>query len=254
MKPTAARVYLPPDANCFLSTMAHCLKSKNYVNLMVGSKQPSAVFLSPEEAENHCRAGGSTWSTFSTDGGLDPDVVLVGIGAELTFEVIAAAALLKEKAPYLRVRVCNVTDLMILEADTAHPHGLTDQAFESLFTADRPIHFNYHGYARELKGLLFERPNLGRITIGSYKEEGSTTTPFNMQLLNETSRYHVAIAAVKGAAKRNAQVALKLHELISSLEGEIRETQRYILNEKTDPAYLQDVGSLKVDTSSLSEG
>ena len=111
LKPDAARVYFPPDANTFLSTMTHCLQSKNYVNLMVGSKQPSAVYLSAEEAENHCRAGGSIWKFASTEGGLNPDVVLVGIGPELTFEVIAAADLLKSKCPELRVRVINVTDL-----------------------------------------------------------------------------------------------------------------------------------------------
>lgn len=254
LKPTAARVYLPPDANCFLSTMTHCLQSKNYVNLMVGSKQPSAVFLSADEAENHCRAGGSVWPTYSTDKGLNPDVVLVGIGAELTFEVIAAAALLRQKCPSIRVRVVNVTDLMILEKSTTHPHGLTDEAFDSLFTHDRPIHFNYHGYANELKGLLFGRPNMDRITIASYMEEGSTTTPFNMMLLNETSRYHVAIAAVKGASKRNEKVQVMLHELVSEFTGEIKKTQDFIMKEKTDPAYLNDVGNLKVDTSSLSEG
>ena len=254
LKPTAARVYLPPDANCFLSTMAHCLQSKNYVNLMVGSKQPSAVFLSADEAEKHCHAGGSIWPTYSTDGGLNPDVVLVGIGAELTFEVIAAADLLRQRAPELRVRVVNITDLMILEPRTAHPHGLTTEAFDSLFTEDRSIHFNYHGYANELKGLIFGRPNLDRVTIASYKEEGSTTTPFNMMLLNETSRFHVAMAAVKGAAKRNEKVQMRLHELVSGFEGDIKKTVDFIVREKTDPEYLNDVGSLKVDTSSLSEG
>lgn len=254
LKPNAARVYLPPDANCFLSTMAHCLQSKDYVNLMVGSKQPSAVFLSADEAENHCRAGASIWKTYSTDGGIDPDAVLVGIGAELTFEVIAAAALLREKVPELRVRVVNVTDLMILEEDTVHPHGLSKDAFESLFTSDRAVHFNYHGYQSEIRGMLFGRPNMDRMTIECYREEGSTTTPFNMLLLNHVSRYHVAIAAIKGAAKRNSKVQMRLHELVSELDGEIKKTQEFIMKEKTDPDYLNDVGKLKVDTSSLSEG
>lgn len=151
LKPDAARVYFPPDANTFLSTMAHCLQSKNYVNLMVGSKQPSAVFLSADEAENHCRAGASVWRFASTEDGMDPDAVLVGIGAELTLEVIAAAELLRQKTPELRVRVVNVTDLMILGASSSHPHTLTDEAFDALFTSDVPIHFNYHGYANELK-------------------------------------------------------------------------------------------------------
>ena len=233
LKPTAARVYFPPDANTFLSTVAHALASKNYVNLMVGSKQPSAVFLSAEEAENHCRAGGSTWRFASTDEGLDPDVVLCGVGAELTFEVIAAAALLKKKTPGLRVRVVNVTDLMILGAESSHPHALTHDDFDSLFTEDKPIHFNYHGYAQELKGLLFGRPNMDRVSIASYMEEGSTTTPFNMMLVNQTSRFHVAKAAIRGAAKRNEKVRLRLHELISELEHEIVETTRVIIETKT---------------------
>ncbi|KAK4939041.1 hypothetical protein LTR10_020615 [Elasticomyces elasticus] len=254
LKPSAARVYLPPDANTFLSTMAHCLQSKSYVNLMVGSKQPSAVFLSAEEAENHCRAGASVWKFASTDGGLDPDVVLVGIGAELTFEVIAAAVLLKDKVPNLRVRVVNVTDLMILGASSSHPHSLTDEDFDALFTADVPIHFNYHGYANELKGLLFGRPNTGRISIASYNEEGSTTTPFNMMLVNETSRYHVAIQAVKGAAKRNEKVRLHLHETVSELKGMISGTQKFIVEQKTDPDYINDIGDFSIDTASLSEG
>lgn len=233
LKPTAARVYFPPDANTFLSTVAHCLQSKNYVNLMVGSKQPSAVFLTPEQAENHCRAGLSVWKFASTDDGLDPDVVLVGIGTELTFEVIAAADLLKQKVPELRVRTINVTDLMVLEPESSHPHSLTNEAFDAIFTEDRPIHFNYHGYANELKGLLFGRPNMHRVSIASYMEEGSTTTPFNMMLLNETSRYHVAIRAVKGAAKRNERVRVRLHELTSELEGMVKRTQEYIVANKT---------------------
>ena len=233
LKPAAARVYLPPDANTFLSTVAHCFKSKNYVNLMVGSKQPSAVFLSADEAENHCRAGGSIWKFASTDDGLNPDVVLVGIGSEITFEVIAAAYLLKKRVPELRVRVVNVTDLMILGAESTHPHALTDTDFDALFTEDAAVHFNYHGYANELKGMLFGRPNMQRVSIASYMEEGSTTTPFNMMLLNQTSRFHVAIKAVQGGAKRNEKVKLRMHELVSELNHEILETQKYIVEAKT---------------------
>lgn len=253
LKPDAARVYFPPDANTFLSTMAHCLQSKNYVNLMVGSKQPSAVFLSADEAENHCRAGASVWKFASTEEGMNPDVVLVGIGAELTLEVIAAAELLRKKSPELRVRVVNVTDLMILGAYSSHPHALTDEAFDALFTSDVPIHFNYHGYANELKGLLFGRPNMHRVSIASYNEEGSTTTPFNMMLLNRTSRYDVAIQAVKGAARRNDRVRLQLHELVSELNGLIKETQKFIVEKKTGTVALRarfhswDQGLIKND-------
>ena len=233
LKPTAARVYLPPDANTFLSTMAHCLQSKDYVNLMVGSKQPSAIFLSAEEADKHCQAGASVWKFASTEYGLDPDVVIVGIGSELTFEVVAAADILKRKAPELRVRTVNVTDLMVLDCESTHPHAMSNTAFDSLFTEEQPIHFNYHGYAAELKGLLFGRPNMHRVSIASYMEEGSTTTPFNMMLLNETSRFHVAIRAITGAAKRNEKVRMRLHELTSELMGEIRQTQEFIVKNKT---------------------
>jgi xylulose-5-phosphate/fructose-6-phosphate phosphoketolase len=254
LKPTAARVYLPPDANTFLSTIPHCFQSKDYVNLIVGSKQPSAAFLSPEQAENHCRAGLSIWKFASTDNGLNPDVVIAGIGAELTFEVIAAADLLHQKVTELRVRAINVTDLMVLGTESSHPHSLTNEACDALFTEDKCIHFNYHGYANELKALLFGRPNMERVTIASYMEEGSTTTPFNMMLLNQTSRYHVAIQAIKGTAKHNEKVRVRLHELTSELEGMIKRTQEFIVANKTDPEDLNDVGSLRQDTSSLSEG
>ena len=233
LKPTAARVYLPPDANTFLSTISHCLQSKDYVNLMVGSKQPSAIFLSAEEADKHCQAGASVWKFASTEAGLDPDVVIVGIGSELTFEVVAAADILKRKVPELRVRTVNVTDLMVLDCESTHPHAMSNIAFDSLFTEEQPIHFNYHGYAAELKGLLFGRPNMHRVSIASYMEEGSTTTPFNMMLMNETSRFHVAIRAITGAAKRNEKVRMRLHELTSELMGEIRQTQEFIVKNKT---------------------
>ncbi|EFE35638.1 uncharacterized protein ARB_05682 [Trichophyton benhamiae CBS 112371] len=235
LKPNAARVYLPPDANTFLSTLSHCLQSKNYVNLMIGSKQPTQIYLSAEEAETHCRAGGSTWGFASTDGGLDPDVVLVGIGTEVTFEVIQAAAILRKLVPDLRVRVVNVTDLMILGSERSHPHSLSDETFDALFTADRPIHFNYHGYETELKGLLFGRPRVDRITIGCYMEEGSTTTPFDMMLLNRVSRFHVAKAAVLGGSRRNEKVRIRQQELLTTLEHEIRSARKYIIENHKAP-------------------
>lgn len=227
-KPAAARVYLPPDANTFLTTFHHCLKSKNYINLMVGSKQPTPVYLTADEAENHCRAGASVWKFCSTDGGLDPDVVLVGIGVEVTFEVIRAAAILKERAPELRVRVINVTDLMVLGNEMAHPHALSNGSFDNLFTVDKPIHFNFHGYATELEGLLFGRPRIERATINGYMEEGTTTTPFDMMLVNRVSRFHVAQAGVRGAAMRNERIRIRQHELHAELENDMKETKRHI--------------------------
>jgi xylulose-5-phosphate/fructose-6-phosphate phosphoketolase len=252
LKPSAARVYLPPDAvscpskaqahlpypfdemlnleqNTFLSTAAHCLRSKNYVNLLIGSKQPVPTFLSPEEAEKHCRAGASIWKFCSTDSGLNPDIVLVGIGTELTFEVVSAASILQRLCPALRVRVVNVTDLMILEAETLHPHSLTTQEFESLFTGDRNVHFNYHGYAHEIRGLLFGRRGMGgRVSIECYREEGSTTTPFDMLIRNRVSRYHIMEAAIRGAAKWNQVVEAEMTGLLAEVRHQISKVQAYI--------------------------
>lgn len=196
---------------------------------MIGSKQPQQVFLSPEEADSHCKAGGSVCKFASTDGGLDPDVILVGIGSEIMFEVISAASLLREKVPYLKVWVINVTDLMILGTEGSHPYALTNEDFDALFTEDRPVHLNYHGYAGELKGLLFGRPNLHRVTIESYREEGSTMTPFDMMLRNHVSRYHVAEAAIRGAAIRNERVRIDQQVVLRRLRHQARKTQQYIL-------------------------
>lgn len=210
---------------------------------MVGSKQPAPVFLSAEEADSHCRAGASVWKFASTDEGLDPDVVLVGIGAEITFEVIEAAAMLRKIAPDLRVRVVNVTDLLILKHEGGHPHALTHDDFDGLFTADRPIHINYHGYGDEVKGLLFGRPNLDRISVESYNEEGSTTTPLDMMLRNRVSRYHVAEAAIKGGAVRNARVRMDMHKVISGIQHDLAKLQDYIMANGKDPADAYDTPS-----------
>lgn len=215
--------------------MAHCLRSVNYVNLMVGSKQPVPTFLSVEEADKHCQAGASIWKFASTEDGLNPDVVLVGIGCELMFEVVAAAAILRRKCPELRVRVVNVTDLMILESETLHPHSLSHADFDALFTPDRPIHFNYHGYSNEIKGLLFGRPKLDRVTIECYKEEGSTTTPFDMMLCNNVSRYHVMEAAIQGGAKHNPKVALEMTGLLAETRHQVSKVREYIMSVGKDP-------------------
>lgn len=208
---------------------------------MVGSKQPQPVFLSVEEADKHCQAGASVWKFASTDEGLNPDVVLVGIGSEIMFEVVVAAAILRRKCPQLRVRVVNVTDLMILEAETLHPHSLNDDEFSALFTKDKPIHINYHGYSHEIKGLLFGRPALSRVSIASYKEEGSTTTPFDMMLCNGVSRYHIMEAAIKGAAKTNEKVALDMLSLLGEVRHQVSKVQGYIMETGRDPEGTFDV-------------
>lgn len=208
---------------------------------MVGSKQPQPVFLSVEEADKHCQAGASIWKFCSTDDGLSPDVTLVGIGSELMFEVVVAAAMLRRLCPSLRVRVVNVTDLMILEAETLHPHSLTNAEFNTLFTSDKPIHFNYHGYSNEIKGLLFGRPKLDRISIACYKEEGSTTTPFDMMLRNGVSRFHVMEAAIKGGAQHNEKVALNMTSVLGEIRHQVSKVQDYIMATGKDPAGTFDV-------------
>lgn len=235
LKPTIGRVYLPPDANTFLSTLDHCLRSKNYVNLIIGSKAPQPVWLTAAESDAHCKAGASIWNFASTNNGIDPDVVLVGIGAELMFEVIAAAAYLRKIAPILAVRVVNVTDLMILGRDGSHPHSLTAEKFDEIFTPDRHIHFNYHGYANELQGLLFGRGNLDRITINSYDEEGSTTTPFDMVIRNRCSRYHVADVAIRAAAKTKLNLGLDMTSLTAQIHSDLIEVQKFIMEHGDDP-------------------
>jgi len=239
MKSSTVRVYLPPDGNCFLSTIHHCLQSRNYVNLMIASKHLTPIWLSLEEAQEHCMAGASVWKFCSTDNGVNPDVVLVGCGAEVTLEVIAAASMLKKDAPKLRIRVVNVTDLMILSRFNDHPHALSDLEFVSLFTEDRPVVFNFHGYPSAIKGLLFDRPcNHNRFAVHGYIAEGTTTTPFRMLTANHTSRYDIAIDALRRSVPVNPSVAVDAHRLIAKYQGEIRAHEHYILEQGKDPDHL----------------
>ncbi|KAL2020519.1 hypothetical protein VTK56DRAFT_8319 [Thermocarpiscus australiensis] len=174
-----------------LYTIHYCLQSTNKTNLVISSKQPTAIYLSPAKAAEHCRDGASIWhfastkdDTDSNTSTADPDVVLVGIGVEVTFETVKAAELLQALCPALRVRVVNVTDLMILVAESRHPHALSRARFVELFTADCPVLFNYHRYPTKLQGLLFSRPGLHRIDIAGYIKEGSITTPYGIMLVN----------------------------------------------------------------------
>ncbi len=239
-KPGFLRVYLPPDANCLLSTLDHCLRSRNYVNLVIANKAPAPVWLTLDEAIAHCRAGAGIWPWASTDGGLDPDVVLVGIGDLLTAEVLAAADLLRRDLPELRVRVVNVTDLLILERETVHPHGLDDALFQALFTADRPVVVNFHGYPSAVKQLLFGRGVGTRFTVNGYQEEGTTTTSFDMLVRNGASRYHLACQALRLAAPRNPHVALRATDRAQEYEYRLRDFNLYIREHGEDPPEIRD--------------
>lgn len=239
-KGETVRIYLPPDGNCLISTMNHCLKSKNYVNLVITDKLEMPQWLTMEEAVSHCRAGASVWKWASTDEGVDPDVVLVGIGDDMTVEILAAAQLLMEEIPALRLRVINVTDLLVIESESLHPHGLDEEMFEALFTSHCPVIFNFHGYPSALKQLLFHRGDTERFYINGYIEEGTTTTPFDMLVRNNASRYHIAKQAIRLASHTNPDVAAAAMEKISMLDYILRDHRRYIVENGDDPDFIKE--------------
>jgi xylulose-5-phosphate/fructose-6-phosphate phosphoketolase len=190
------RVYLPPDANCLLSVGDHCLRSRDYVNVIVAGKQPALDYLTIDEAVAHCTRGLGIWPWASNDDGEDPDVVLACAGDTPTLEALAAGAILRERLPELRVRFVNVVDLMRLQDEHEHPHGLSDAQFDALFTADRPVIFAYHGYPWLIHRLTYRRTNHRNLHVRGYKEEGTTTTPFDMVMLNDMDRYHLVIDVI----------------------------------------------------------
>ena len=210
-KAEAVRVYLPPDTNTLLSVADHCLRSRNYINVIVAGKQPALTFLPIEEAVAHCTRGVGLWDWASTGSGDDPDVVLAGAGDVPTIEVLAAATILRERLPDLRVRVVNVVDLMRLEPDTEHPHGLSDLDFDALFTTDRPVIFAFHGYPGLIHRLTYRRTNHINIHVRGYKEEGTTTTPFDMVMLNDLDRFHLVMDVIDRVPGL-AQSALSLRQ------------------------------------------
>src|SRR5437762_164011 len=190
------RVYLPPDANTLLSVADHCLRSRNYVNVIVAGKQPALSYLAMDEAIAHCTRGIGIWEWASNDESSEPDVVLGCCGDVPTLETLAATAILRARLPDLRLRVVNVVDLMRMQPDTQHPHGLSDKEFDSLFTVDRPVVFAYHGYPWLIHRLTYRRTNHGNLHVRGYKEEGTTTTPFDMVMLNDLDRFHLVIDVI----------------------------------------------------------
>jgi len=190
------RVYLPPDANTLLSVADHCLRSRHYVNVIVAGKQPALNYLTMDEAIIHCTRGLGIWDWASSDEGEEPDVVLGCCGDIPTLETVAAAAILRERLPDLKVRLVNVVDLMRLQPESEHPHGLSDGEFDALFTTNKPIVFAYHGYPWLIHRLTYRRTNHGNLHVRGYKEEGTTTTPFDMVMLNDLDRYHLVIDVI----------------------------------------------------------
>jgi xylulose-5-phosphate/fructose-6-phosphate phosphoketolase len=222
-KGTVSRIYLPPDANCLLAVADHCLRSRNYVNLIVIDKQPQLQWLGIDEAIAHCARGASAWPWASNDAGGPPDVVLAAAGDIPTLEVVAAAAWLRRHAPELRVRVVNVVDLMTLFPPAVHPHGMTEAAFTELFGRDTHVVFAFHGYQRAIHELLHGRPEPERFHVRGYVEEGTTTTPFDMVVRNAMSRYHLASEALRRAGRMRERAPA----LIEACQARLREHQAH---------------------------
>jgi xylulose-5-phosphate/fructose-6-phosphate phosphoketolase len=206
-KADVIRVYLPPDANTLLSVADHCLRSRDYVNVIVAGKQPALQYLDLDAAIKHCTAGIGIWEWASNDRGAEPDVVMASAGDVPTLETLAAVSLLRQQAPDLRVRVINVVDLMRLQPADQHPHGLSDRDFDALFTTDRPVIFAYHGYPWLIHRLTYRRTNHGNFHVHGYQEEGTTTTPFDMAVRNRIDRFHLMADVFDRVPKLSAVAA-----------------------------------------------
>lgn len=233
---SVSRIYLPPDANSLLSVADHCLRSRNYVNLIVIDKQPQLQWLTIDEACEHAARGASAWEWASNSGDAEPDVVLACAGDSATLETIAAAWWLRQIAPEIRVRVVNVIDLMSLYSPTIHPHGMSDERFVELFTNDRPVIFAFHGYQYALHQLIHRRPDPARFHVRGFNEQGTTTTPFDMVVLNEMSRFHLASLAVKFSGLSPHKIA----PLREGLGRRIIEAVQYTRDHFEDPPEIRD--------------
>ena len=227
---SVVRVYLPPDANTLLSVADHCLRSTDYVNVIVADKQKHMQFMTMDEAIVHCAKGLSIWTRASTDAGEEPDVVLGSCGDVSTMEALAAAAILRERAPDLRLRFVNVVDLFRLQPASQHPHGSTDRDFDSLFTTDKPIVFNFHGYPWLIHRLTYRFKGHGNLHVHGYNEKGNINTPLELAMLNETSRFHLVIDIIDRVAKLRTKAA----HLKEEMKNNIIESMRYAHEHGTD--------------------
>jgi xylulose-5-phosphate/fructose-6-phosphate phosphoketolase len=213
-KAEIVRVYLPPDANCLLSVADHCLRSRQYVNVIVVGKQPALQYLTMDDAVAHCTRGIGIWDWAGNDHDGEPDVVLGCAGDIPTLETVAAAAILRDRLPHLKVRVVNVVDLMRLQPDSQHPHGLPDSEYDTLFTADRPVIFAYHGYPSLIHRLTYRRTNHADLHVRGYMEEGTTTTPFDMVMLNEMDRFRLVIDVIDRVPALGARAAQLRQDMV----------------------------------------
>ena len=235
-KADVIRVYLPPDANTLLSVTDHCLRSRHYVNVIVAGKQPAPQWLDMDAAVRHCAEGLGIWSWASNDEGSEPDVVMACAGDVPTLETLAAVDMLREHVPALKIRVINVVDLMALQPASEHPHGLNDKDFDLLFTKDKPIIFAYHGYPSLIHQLTYRRTNHANLHVHGYKEEGTTTTPFDMAVLNDLDRFHLVkdvVGRVGGLGSRGADLTQHVHD-------KLIEHKRYIERYGDDMPEIRD--------------
>ena len=235
-KADIVRVYLPPDANTLLSVTDHCLRSRHYVNVIVAGKQPALQWLTMEQAIAHCTAGIGIWDWASNDEGTEPDVVMACAGDIPTLETLAAVALLRGQVPDLKIRVINVVDLMTLQPASEHPHGLSDRDFDSLFTTNKPIVFAFHGYPWLIHRLTYRRANHVNLHVRGYKEEGTTTTPFDMTVMNELDRFHLAGDVIDRVPRLKNMAALTKQRL----RVKLIEHKEYIVTRGEDMPEIRD--------------
>jgi xylulose-5-phosphate/fructose-6-phosphate phosphoketolase len=235
-KADVVRVYLPPDANCLLSVMDHCLRSENYINVVIAGKQPALQYLDMEAAMNHCAAGIGIWEWASNDEDEEPDVVMACAGDVPALETLAAVAILRQRFPELKVRVINVVDLMTLQPQSEHPHGLSDKEFDSLFTTNKPIIFAFHGYPWLIHRLTYRRTNHRNLHVRGYKEEGTTTTPFDMVVLNDLDRFHLVMDVIERVPKLETVGA----HLLQEMRDKRFEHKRYIVEHGEDMPEIRD--------------
>jgi xylulose-5-phosphate/fructose-6-phosphate phosphoketolase len=234
-KAEIARIYLPPDANCLLSVADHCLRSRNYVNLIIAGKQPEWQWLDIDAAVRHCAAGAGIWSWAGTEDA-DPDVVMACAGDVPTLETLAAVTLLRTYVPDICIRVVNVVDLMVLQPQAEHPHGLDDRDFDELFTPDKPVIFAFHGYPAMIHKLVYQRRNHANIHVHGFEEEGTTTTPFDMVVLNHLDRYQLALDAIRWIPRLAAQIEPATERYWAAMERH----KRYIDEHGEDMPEVRD--------------
>ena len=235
-KADVVRVYLPPDANSLLSVMDHCLRSCDYINVVIAGKQPALQYLDINAAMSHCAAGIGIWQWASNDDDAEPDVVMVCAGDVPTLETLAAVDILRQRFPELKIRVINVVDLMTLQPQSEHPHGLADKEFDSLFTTNKPIIFAYHGYPWLIHRLTYRRTNHGNLHVRGYKEEGTTTTPFDMVVLNDLDRFHLVMDVIERVPKLETIGA----HLLQEMRDKRFEHKRYIAEHGEDMPEIRD--------------